>query len=109
VNPKHLEVATFGENTRRSERTTVGKNIRKMECLRGHPFNSPWVEGEIRVCKECDAVRQATTVSVNLGELYEPLTSFVESRNATRYKKQGTRAAVLREAVALYLKVQANA
>lgn len=61
VNPYHLEAVTNGENARRSPLTVVGRNIRRTECVNGHPFDETNTyirpDGGGRVCRRCRADR----------------------------------------------------
>lgn len=52
VNPAHLEAITNRENLMRGVGLPV-QNSRKMICLRGHPFSSPSIPGQGRICGEC--------------------------------------------------------
>lgn len=56
VNPSHMEVVTFAENTRRGEKGDKGRAQReKTHCPQGHPLEPPNLveSAPYRKCKEC--------------------------------------------------------
>lgn len=55
VNPAHLEVVSHRTNTLRGE-GPAGRNARKTECPRGHPYNGDnlYVWRNARKCRECN-------------------------------------------------------
>lgn len=58
IEPRHLDIVTDGENTRRG-RSPWAENANRTECVKGHPFDSantilrqrPW--GVQRQCRAC--------------------------------------------------------
>src|SRR5215475_13415160 len=58
VNPYHLEAVTHKENCIRSPETLSGKNVRKIVCIRGHPFSGVNKDGK-RFCRTCWRERKA--------------------------------------------------
>lgn len=55
VNPAHMEPVTCSENLRRGE-SPVGRNARKVHCVRGHAFdesNTLKLKGGGRRCRAC--------------------------------------------------------
>ena len=56
VNPAHLEPVTAGENVRRGV-GFAGLNHRKVECIRGHPFDDANTYVDPRGRRQCRACR----------------------------------------------------
>ncbi len=70
VNPKHLEVVTSGENTRRGETGKNNQNAEKTHCNHGHEFTESNTyhrpDGD-RNCRKCGRIRNSECINRKRG------------------------------------------